>query len=632
STPFRVTNLSTLVECVRRMGNTSDMDAYAAAQKEWQRLTVAEIESAEISQSLRWKGSDAAHPMYPNAGSQLNSDETLQKTLILSQLQSAVSRFDAAVAADPTLRLNWNNIQYLLLNAGALPTDPDVVDGQKNYYWWQNGSTTGTSVNISTAGTVNTNIGELIRATYRADFNDPGVMSSILAATQAEGNSFWAYTKLTTARVQGTTFPRADDPVEPNANDTYDGPDVLADLEPHAYPGATEDDVRDFLTLLTQFRDAAKADPNQGTSDPYGMPDYNWQEIQYYCLTNTFLPYSDQIIRDLRDQEKALAGDYWWYYAEERVPPEPPRQDVPEPPPNPAAPLVDALVAIGDGSLDIQDFIDSLDPDVFDSWGIVNLDGSPIDWDGVDAIQNGMWEDPVAQLADYGLTPADLTWPQLQLMFGTYPRDWYWAIAATEDEALAWLAGEGAMLVSDGGYIPDEYGQIYPEIFGLARSLFAGPKAAGELVIIEELQPPLASLPPAAEEDAPNVDPGEPEAPAPEEDEMVDITDPEETVDPEEGVTPEEAVEPEEVMEPEEGTEPEEEEATPPAEEGAAEEAADDHNERAEVPALDEAPADAGNDRVPITEDRAELSGLVSKVYWEEKLRDRKNRGVFYAA
>lgn len=476
-TPFRITNLSTLIECVRRMGDRSDVDAYVAALNEWDRITVTEIESVSISQSLRWKGNDPAHPMYPHTGADLAADEAGQKNAILTQLQSVVSRLDAAMAADSTVRLNWNNVQYLLLNAGALPVGNAVYD-QSTYYWWKDGNTTGTAVTLvpnATGAAVNDNIQVLIGATYRADFNDPGVISSILAATTSQDNSFWSFTKLIATKVQGTTFPRADAPVDPNANDTYDGPDVLDDVKAAAYPAANESDVRAFLTMLTQFRDAAKADPDQGTSDPYGMPDYNWQEVQYFCLTNTFLPYSDPIIKDLRDQDKALAGDYWWYYADQRVPPEPPRPDVPDPPPNPAVGLVNDLINIRDTSEDPATDLDAygytLTPDMFASWGIFQLDGNPISEAEIEALQSAMMG-LFDELDAYGLALEDLTWPQLQVLFGTCGRDWWWTVTSTEEEALDYLVNsEGAMLVADGGYIPDEYAQIYPEIFGLAFSL-----------------------------------------------------------------------------------------------------------------------------------------------------------------
>lgn len=488
-TPFRITNLSTLIECVRRMGNRSDVDAYVAALNEWDRISVAEIESLPISQGLRWKGTDAAHPMYPNTGADLAADEAGQKNAILAQLQSVVTRLDAAMAADSTVRLNWNNVQYLLLNAGALPGGNAVYD-QSTYYWWKDGNTTGTSVTLvpnATGAAANDNIRTLIEATYRADFNDPGVISSILAAAAGEDSSFWSFTRLIATKVQGTTFPRADAAVDPNANDTYDGPDVLDDVKAAAYPAASDGDVRAFLAILTQFRDAAKADPNQGTNDPYGMPDYNWQEVQYFCLTNTFLPYSDQIIKDLRDQDKAMAGDYWWYYADQRVPPEPPRPDVPDPPPNPAVGLVNDLINIRDTSADPATDLDAygytLTPDMFADWGIVQLDGSPITEAEIEAMQSAM-AGLFDELDAYGLTLEDLTWPQIQVLFASCGRDWWWTVTSTEEEALDYLVnGEGAMLVADGGYIPDEYGQIYPEIFGLAFSLRSAELSdLGELV------------------------------------------------------------------------------------------------------------------------------------------------------
>lgn len=477
NTPFRITNLSTLLECVRRMDNMGggDADAYLAAQKEWSRITVEEIESAAISQGLRWKGTDAAHPMYPYTGQNQDGEKRFEelsgdiKAEILKQLTSAVKRWDAAVAARPGLGLNWERVQYLILNNGSLPTNNEVVEGQANYYWWKDGNTDGTTVELSSATTVQSNLNALVAATYRADFKDPGVMSSILAATQGADNSFWDFTKLTTQRIQGTEFERHKD-------DTYDGPDVLDDVKPYAFPGATEADVQGMLNMMTAYRDAAKA--AEGITDPYGVPTAYWQQVQYYIFhrtdANPYLPTNSQTFRDLRDQEKALAGDYWWYYDTVRHPPEK-QEEKPEPPPNPAAPVLGLLEQIADGSLDVQDFNDSLDPDVLAGWGIVGLDGSEIDWDGVDAIQNGMWEDLPGTVEGNGMTLQELTWPSMQLMFATYARDWYWLILP-EYDALDWLVNvEGAMLVSDGGYIPDEYGQIYPEIFGLARSasLFA---------------------------------------------------------------------------------------------------------------------------------------------------------------
>lgn len=440
-TPFRVTNLSTLVECVRRLNGPSGDDR-TAAQAEWDRLKVADIEGVDISQTLRWKGSDTAHPMYPNTANDLFAgDEDIQKMRILNQLKSAVSRFDAAKTADPGTMLNWNNIQYLLLHdKDPLPSN-DVVYDQSTYYWWKNGNTTGNAVNLSTSATAEANLAELLRATYRSEFNDPGVASSILTATQGADNSFWSFTKLITQKVRGTEFPRADDP-DPdaaNANDTYDGPDVLNDVKAVAYPGATSADVDAFMTVLTDFRDAAKADPNQGTSDPYGMPDYNWQEVQYYCLTNTFLPYSDQTIKDLRDKDKALAGDYWWYYADTRVPPEPPiSQD--DDPAGPAGPLVDLLSQADPG--DPYPILGQVTADMIADSQFIYMDANrtvPMDFDNFAAIQiEFLYYDFSAMTEGYFTNGARPSWAQMM---------YYW-VSAYEDDPEG-LAGYGTAASHD---------------------------------------------------------------------------------------------------------------------------------------------------------------------------------------
>lgn len=320
--PFRVNNLSTLVECVRRLDDMSDPEAYTAAVKEWNRLTVADIESDAISQGLLWKGNDASHPLYPTHAAQLGADEASQKAAILTQLKAAVTSLNAAGAG-----LSWERVQYLLLNPGALP-DTATVLAQSAYYWWKNCNNTGTTVTLipnAKEGTLNTNIISLVQATYRAAFNDPGVMSSLKQAAADAGGTFWDYTRLTTQRIQGTTFPRKGNG---NDNDEYTGPDVMADVTAYAYPGSTDAEVTAMLDVLARFRDAAKADPGQGTSDPYGIPDFNWQEAQYFVLNGeTFLNWNTQTIMDIVNRDKAVAGDYWWYYVDERVPPEPPKAD-----------------------------------------------------------------------------------------------------------------------------------------------------------------------------------------------------------------------------------------------------------------------------------------------------------------
>ena len=470
NTPFRVMNLSTLVECARRL-NAADTttEEYKTAKAEWDRLKVADIESAAISQGLKWKGTDAAHPMYPYSGADLGGDETTQKFLILTQLRQAVAAFDAAAAADPMIVLTWDNIQYILLNPGVTPTF-DTVRAQKTYYWWKDGGTTGTTVTLTPNAIWNTldaNVRTLIQATYRAAFNDPGVTKSLADAAAAAGDSFWDYTRLAKSFTPGTKFPGVGNG---NDNDPYDGPDELTD-----FTGYADSEQTALLDLLADFRDAAKAAQGLSTaSDNYDMPSINWQQVQYYLLNgNTYLAAGDPIIKDLRDQDKAQYGDYWWYYLDERVEPDPPKPDVPDPPPNPAAGFLTDFQDVIDGNVTPDDFAANLTPDVLAGWGIVNLDGSPMDDDGVAALQDCIVNmDLVAELDGYGVTLADLTWPRIQVLLSVCARDWYWYITMDDAEALDYLVnGEGAMLVADGGYIPDEYGQIYPEIFGLAFSL-----------------------------------------------------------------------------------------------------------------------------------------------------------------
>ena len=318
--PFRVNNLSTLVECVRRLGNMSDPDAYTAAVKEWDRLTVADIESDAISQGLLWKGNDASHPLYPTHAADLAADEAGQKTAILNQLKAAVASFDASGAA-----LNWENIQYLLLNPGALP-DISTIDAQSVYYWWKNCNTTGTTVvlNIGAKETLlDINIQTLIKATYRAAFNDPGITKSLTDEATNAGNSFWDYTRLAKGYTAGTKFPGVG---SGNDNDPYDGPDVITDLSSYDY--GVGDQVA-LLDDLAAFRDVAKA--AQGITDAYGVPAIYWHQVQYYLFhrtdTDPYIATTSQTFRDLRDRDKAVAGDYWWYYVDERVPPEPPKPD-----------------------------------------------------------------------------------------------------------------------------------------------------------------------------------------------------------------------------------------------------------------------------------------------------------------
>lgn len=339
NTPFKITNLTTLVEAARRL-NAGDTESaeYQAAQKEWDRLTVAEIEGAEISQSLRWKGDDDLHPMYPYAAADAaadvfnklsGADEDTRKAAVLTQLKSAVQRFDTAAADNPELGLTWGTIQYLLLNTGPVP-EISVINAQAIYYWWRNGATSGTSISLLSNAkqfSLDANMQTLIEATYRADFNDPGVIHSLLAVADGGDGSktFWSATRLITEKVQGTQFDRVE-----NENDNYDGPDNEEEARRKAYPANSEDDARALLTALSEYRDARKT--KEGVGDPYGMPSaVGWHYVQYYLLhkneADPHLP-AEQYSAML-DQEKALAGDYWWYFVDERVPPAPPASGEP---------------------------------------------------------------------------------------------------------------------------------------------------------------------------------------------------------------------------------------------------------------------------------------------------------------
>ncbi len=467
NTPFKITNLTTLVEAARRLNAVDHESAeYKAAEAEWNRLTVAEIEGKEISQSLRWKGGDTSHPMYPYAAaedaaevfSKLNgADEAARKAAILEQLKSAVQRFDAA---DPAVSLTWERIQYLILNDGALP-ESNTVKAQGNYYWWQNGNTEGNKVTLAASpiGTaLENNIKALVQATYRSDFNDPGVIQSILDVTQAADNSFWSSTRLVTQVEKGEEFER-------HENDQYQGPDTLDEVKAYAYPGADEGDVQTLLDDLAEFRDLAKSE--SGVTDAYGLPTVYWHQVQYYLLNKSYLRTSDQTFRDLRDQEKAKAGDYWWYYANTRVPPAKPTPGLE----NPAAELVEWLEQLEDGSMDVDTFNSYLTAEKFTEWGIYQFDGSEVDDEFVGYIRDGMYEDLPSQIAGMGLVASDLTWPQLEVMFGGYVSEGWWNIPMDEAEAMDYLVNTyGALLQSDGGYIPDGYGPLYPDLFSAYAS------------------------------------------------------------------------------------------------------------------------------------------------------------------
>lgn len=445
--PFKITNLRTLIEAVRRMAldDAGDIVTYTpeevqAARDAWGKLTVADLEGS-LTNTLRWSktGQDASEVW---AG----QNEANQKQRIYNLLNAARVDMEAASAT-----IDWTTIQYHIINKKV--DDEATTLQQARYYWWKDGGE-GVEMDFSGATDVTTKLQTVIQATFRTDFGDPKAKQSV--ADQATNNDFWELTHLVTAIVNET---------DPNANpdDHYVGPDTAAFARQSAYK---DTDLDDFLDMIVDFRQAAQTDQSLGE---YDMPLFSWYQIQYYVLENTYVPLGNAILFPLEDPQTG----YWWYDRDAR--------DIPEPEPelpNPAQGMKDEILNILDGSTDPEDFKASLTPEMFANWGIVCFDGSPIRDDQLEPIGYAIDELPQA-LQDNGVNAADLGWAQLQLIVATYADEWWLDLRPTEEEALIALVQErGATTISNGGFIPDEYVDIFPDVFeGMfsLRSMVAQP-------------------------------------------------------------------------------------------------------------------------------------------------------------
>lgn len=299
--PFKITNLRTLIEAVRRMAldDAGDIVTYTpeevqAARDAWGKLTVADLEGS-LTNTLRWSktGQDASEVW---AG----QNEANQKQRIYNLLNAA--RVDMEAASATT---DWETIQYHIINK-KVDARAEVLQ-QSFYYWWKDGGE-GVEVDFSGAMNVADKLQTVMQATFRTEFGDPKAKQSV--ADQATEGDLWELSHLVTAIVNET---------DPNANpdDHYVGPDTAAFARQSAYKAA---DLDDFLDMIVDFRQAAQTDQGLGE---YDMPQFTWYQVQYYVLNKPqYITPSSPNYAGLRDPQTG----YWWYDRDAR--------DIPEPPPD----------------------------------------------------------------------------------------------------------------------------------------------------------------------------------------------------------------------------------------------------------------------------------------------------------
>lgn len=387
--PFKITNLRTLMEAVRRIaldkaGDTSTYteDEVKAAQDAWGKLTVADLEGT-LTNTLRWSktGQDAA-TVWPG------QSEATWKTNIYNLLNAARIDMEAASAT-----IDWPIVQYHIINKKV--DSKSVIDQESYYYWWEKDGQ-GVEVDFTGLTSVETKLRRVMEATLRTEFGDPKAKGSV--AAQATEGDLWELTHLVTAIVNET---------DPNANpdDHYVGPDTAAFARQSAYKAA---DLDDFLDMIADFRQAAQTDQSLGK---YDIPLFSWYQIQYYVLENTYVPLGNAILFPL---ESAQTG-YWWYNRDER--------DIPEPPPPPPEDepsddfvkiLQDTIAAGGSSKI-------ALTKDQFDAMQMTgSADGKSPTLTNANKIFNLMMAD-VKGSSYYNPSTGEvtLTWVQIQYYFAT---------------------------------------------------------------------------------------------------------------------------------------------------------------------------------------------------------------------
>lgn len=474
--PFAINNLKTLLEALRRVNETGDLDGRAQAALD--RLEVSDLEG-KMFQTLRWsKTGQNAADMVAGGVSGWLPNPTAQKNKILQILNSA----RVAIEAAPNVSENWNAVQYYIVHAsqGGTPdfsaVNDETIRLEARYYWWYNEGS-GTPVTIP-GNNIRGALQALVGATYQIEFNDPAAVASVVAEAQKDMNrSLWTMTRLIKEKHKGTAE-------RPNPEDDYDGPDTLDDVQAVAFPGADASDIMSFFdNYLIPFRDIAKRE--QGM-EGFVTPTFSWYQFQHYIITNIYLDANDPDIINKEDPQ----GDYWWYAADERDLPEAPTPPKPEPPPNPAAELAGYMAEILNGNMDPAEVADNLTAEQLTAWGLDRYyDGSPMDLEYF--LADGGIQDAIYCVAnDYageGYTADNFSWPQLMLMIisgSEWSLDW----RETEEDALSALYNDyGATVESEqdaeDGLIPWEYTQSYPEVFGLAYRLPRMMKASVALAL-----------------------------------------------------------------------------------------------------------------------------------------------------